>query len=291
MANVKDIPAEFQAYCAVAGDLLDTRVAEENSLVSEYEGQTYYFCCPPCKPTFMANPEHYAGDTKKQISLVFKDKEHIVDNIWSFSFAPSELINWMPGQYIRIEVPHDNADAHGDKRWFTISSAPYEKLITITTRVSSSTFKQALASLELNATIEMTDLPSGDFIWGESDQTERVFIVGGIGITPFYSIAKQRQYDNLPLNATLIYANRTDDVAFREYFDSLKGEGLNVQYLSGRDMTIDTILEASTGNTARFYISGAKPMVEQFVNDLEERGVTKGQITQDAFPRYSEQTY
>ena len=43
MADAKDIPEEFQGHCAVAGDLLDTRIAEENGLTAEYEGKNGLF--------------------------------------------------------------------------------------------------------------------------------------------------------------------------------------------------------------------------------------------------------
>ena len=291
MAHTKDIPVECQAHCAVAGDLLDTRVAEEKDLVAEYKGKKYYFCCPPCKPTFLANPEQYAGDSKKQITLSFASKEHITDNIWSFSFTPSELVEWTAGQYIRIDVPHDNADERGTKRWFTISSAPFEEIITITTRVSDSSFKQALTRLEAGMSIEMTDLPSGDFIWGDTDDTERIFVIGGIGITPFYSIAKQRKHDGLPLNATLLYANRTEDIPFRAFFDSLAGSGLSTQYLTGDELTIDTILDTATADTTQFYLSGAKPMIKGLADSLIQTGVSNEQIFSDEFVHYDKSNY
>lgn len=97
MPEASAIPAEFQARCAVAGDLLDTRVATENGLVAEYEQSTYYFCCPPCKPTFLANPANYTGDKQAAVPLTFTGKEHIVDNVWSFHFAPSTAIEWQAG--------------------------------------------------------------------------------------------------------------------------------------------------------------------------------------------------
>ena len=85
MADAKDIPEEFQGHCAVAGDLLDTRIAEEKGLTAEYEGKKYYFCCPPCKPAFLANPAKYAGGEQEIVTLAFTDKEHVTDNHLEFS--------------------------------------------------------------------------------------------------------------------------------------------------------------------------------------------------------------
>lgn len=290
MADAKDIPEEFQGHCAVAGDLLDTRIAEEKGLTAEYEGKKYYFCCPPCKPAFLANPAKYAGGEQEIVTLAFTDKEHVTDNIWSFHFTPSTAIKWQAGQYMRVEVPHDSPDEGGTKRWFTVSSAPFEQKITIVTRVSDSSFKQALAGLEAGDTINMIDLPGGDFVWGEDDNTPRVFAIGGIGITPLYSIAKQRQHEGLPLNATLLYANRTDDVAFREYFDSLASLGLKVEYITDRKLTAKDILAAG-GDDAVYYLSGAKPMVRQLANNLTQKGIAEERIVSDEFSHYDETNY
>lgn len=280
MTNVKDIPKKFQAHCAVAGDLLDTREAEANDLGAEYEGKKYYFCCPPCKPTFLANPEQYAHNSVEEIALTLEGKTHIVDNIWSFHFTPVQPVSWRAGQYIRVEL-------NGEKRWFTISSAPYEKVVMITTRVSDSSFKQALARLRAGDTLNMIAPPSGDFTWEDVGDTERIFVIGGIGITPLYSIVKQRLYDKKPLNATLLYANRTDAVPLREFFD----DAMNVQYMTGDELTADAMLGAAKTDDARFYLSGAKPMVEALAAQLEKRGVASKRIIADAFSRYNLENY
>jgi ferredoxin-NADP reductase len=79
-----------------------------------------------------------------QPHLILKEKENLVDNIWAFRFEPSAPLDWSAGQYIRVDLPHDKPDAEGTKRWFTISSAPYEQIVQITTRITQSAFKQAL---------------------------------------------------------------------------------------------------------------------------------------------------
>lgn len=33
---------------------------------TEYQGKTYYFCCPMCKPDFEKNPEKYIGEESKE---------------------------------------------------------------------------------------------------------------------------------------------------------------------------------------------------------------------------------
>src|SRR4051812_9360566 len=147
--------------------------------------------------------------------LKLLEKEQLVDNVWAFRFQPSEPLVWTAGQYVRVELPHDNPDEEGTKRWFTNSAAPYEGIMQITTRVTESTFKQALSKLEEGSELQLIENPDGDFVWQDSD-LPIVFVAGGIGVTPFHSILKQRVHDLLPLKVTLIYGSRTEDVPFKD---------------------------------------------------------------------------
>ena len=36
-------------------------VDESKAAKSEYQGKTYYFCCPPCKASFDKDPGKYVG--------------------------------------------------------------------------------------------------------------------------------------------------------------------------------------------------------------------------------------
>src|SRR5690348_15477044 len=148
------------------------------------------------------------------MKLTLIEKENLVDNIWAFRFKPGEPLIWEAGQYIRVELAHDNPDNEGSKRWFTNSAAPYEGIVQITTRVTESTFKQALSRLEPgDDSLQLVENPEGDFVWQETGKP-LVFIAGGIGVTPFRSILKQRVHEGLPLNVTLVYGSRTPDVPF-----------------------------------------------------------------------------
>ncbi len=57
-ADMKDKAEEAaesiqQTTCPVMGNEID------KSIFVEYKGQKVYFCCPPCKEKFQANPEAY----------------------------------------------------------------------------------------------------------------------------------------------------------------------------------------------------------------------------------------
>ncbi|OYX41346.1 hypothetical protein B7Y94_05240, partial [Candidatus Saccharibacteria bacterium 32-49-12] len=142
-----DIPADRMATCPVTGVTIDTAEAEKLGHYRDYNGKRIYLCCATCEKLFDENPEKYTHTPHKTTELTLKEKEHVIDNISSFRFTSDQPFSWIPGQFIRVEIHHDNPDDEGTKRWFTISSTPHDGFIQVTTRVTSTTFKQALAAL------------------------------------------------------------------------------------------------------------------------------------------------
>jgi ferredoxin-NADP reductase len=226
-------------------------------------------------------------------TLRLKEKEHLIDNVWAFRFEPGEPLHWTAGQFVRVELPHDNPDDEGTKRWFTVSSAPYEGIVQITTRVTDSTFKQALAALPVGGELRLIEEPEGEFVWEDSDKP-LVFVAGGIGITPFRSMLKQRAHDSLPLNVTLVYGNRTDDIVFKDELEgyAAKDSRFLVHYVIGEPLTAQSLADlVPTLNSSLVYVSGPEPMVEALSDELKAAGLPEDQAKQDSFPNYNATNY
>lgn len=227
------------------------------------------------------------------MALKLFEKENLIDNVWAFRFHPSEPLQWTAGQFVYVELPHDNPDDEGTKRWFTVSSAPFEGIIQITTRVTDSTFKQALAALPVGGELQLIDKPDGDFVWEDTDKP-LVFVAGGIGITPFRSILKQRAHDHLSLNVTLVYGNRTDAIVFKDELDEYAKADpqFKVHYVVGSPVTAEKIAELVPDfKSSPVYISGPEPMVEALGDQLKSAGLPESQLKQDFFPNYTEANY
>ena len=226
-------------------------------------------------------------------TLKLADKENLVDNVWAFRFEPSEPMSWTAGQYMRVELPHENPDAEGTKRYFTVSSAPYEQRVQITTRVTGTTFQTALAKLHMGGELQLLAKPDGDFVWEDTDKP-LIYVAGGIGITPFYSIVKQRVHDHQPINVTLVYGNRTDKIPFKPEFDEWQAANpqFKVQYVVGEPLTAAKLAELNPGlNNSEVYVSGPEPMVEALGEQLKAAGLPEAQLKQDYFPNYTEENY
>ncbi len=300
--STNDIPVEYQTICPVTGDAIDTREAEKLSHFRDVEGKRIYFCCSTCVQLFDKDPEQYTDHhlghehhhhTPMTATLRLKEKEHLVDNMWAFRFISDKSLVWVPGQFIRVELLHNNPDSEGTKRWFTISSTPHDGFVQITTRITDTTFKQALAALEIGDVIQLIEQPDGDFVWQESDKP-LVFIAGGIGITPFYSMLKSRGHSGKPVSAVLIYNGRTDDLPFKTDFEEAtkRHPEFMVQYVIGEQLTDEKLAELVPDiNSSQVYISGPEPMVEALGKQLEKNGLASQNLHQDFFPHYSETNY
>ena len=284
---------DTQAICPVTGDVVVKAESEALGHSRQHDGQTYYFCCATCVQLFDKNPEKYTHQTHSTDTLTLASKENLVDNVWAFRFEADTPISWTPGQFIRVELPHDNPDSEGTKRWFTISSTPHDGYIQITTRVTDTTFKQALAALPVGGTINLVEQPDGDFVWQESEKP-LVFIAGGIGITPFYSMLRSRGHSGQPVLATLIYNGRTDELPFKVEFEeaSRRHPEFKVHYVIGEQLTTEKLTELVPNiSSSQVYISGAESMVEALGKQLEENGLANDNLHQDFFPHYNEESY
>lgn len=297
-----DIPVDRQGVCIVTGDAVDKQEAEALGHVCDYDGQKLYFCCATCVQLFDKDPEQYAHHhlghehhhhIPTSDTLHLKEEEHLTDNVWAFRFTADQPLLWTPGQFIRVEIPHDHPDEEGTKRWFTISSTPHDGYIQITTRITETSFKQALAALQPGDSIKLIEKPDGDFVWQE-DEKPLILIAGGIGITPFYSMLKARGHSHKPFNAILIYNGRDDNLPFKAEFAeaSKRHPELKVHYVVGKQLSVeDMALIVPNLTSSQVYISGPEPMVEALGSRLEEAGVPKSQLHQDFFPNYTDTNY
>lgn len=206
----------------------------------------------------------------------------------SFIFDPQEAISWQAGQYLHYVLEHNNPDERGVERWFTIAAAPFENHIQITTRFDGekqSSFKQALLAMEPSAQIE-ADGPKGSFTLLPGD-IKHVFIAGGIGITPYRSMLAQMHHDNNMADIDLLYANRDQNFVFGEELKQIAAAHSSFKVIEFIDKRIqENDLEPYfQDNSAVFYLSGPRPMVESYEAQLKSK-VGEDRVKTDYFPGY-----
>ncbi len=200
--------------------------------------------------------------------------------MWSFFFEPLEPAVWEAGQSIRLELPRKTWGV--DERRFTIASAPFEQHIRITTRISQSDFKQALAALDSGAEINGANI-EGDFVWGDWGKA-RIFIAGGIGITPFRAILAEKTAANEPLNTALMYSSRDTPPVF---LDELKKWAVQddtfILHVTPERISLPLIKTNRGFLNSLVYISGAEQMVRELGSQALANGLPQAQLKTDLF--------
>lgn len=223
-----------------------------------------------------------------KLTLVKKRKD--IENIKSFIFEPDENFNWKAGQYLIAKIEHEGQDLRGKMRFITISSAPFEKHVTITTRIfgkKASSFKKTLDSLNLGGFIEAKG-PDGDLFIKDLKKTY-VFIAGGVGITPFRSILKQLHFEKKQAKITLLYANKSKQILFKEELEEILKQGwLKIHYFISPNKITKNSLKSLNINLKKtiFFISGPENMIYKIKELLNSLGVNDENIKEDYFTGY-----
>lgn len=225
------------------------------------------------------------------MKLILIAKRPETESVMSFLFRSDAPLKWQAGQFLHYSLPHPDADDRGITRYFTIASAPFEGHVMLTTRFASersSSFKRALRQLPVGAAVDV-DEPEGDFVAGDPGDTH-VLIAGGIGVTPFRAILLDVEHRQLPINATLLYANRTPDFVYRAEMDGLAGRhpNLMVRYLVAPEHISQPTIRAVAADLTKptFHVSGPEPFVETLGSMLAGLGVPDARVKRDYFPGY-----
>lgn len=135
--------------------------------------------------------------------------------------------------------------------------------------------------------IESDDGPKGYFEL-QQGQHHHIFIAGGIGITPYRSMIAQLAHDNQDKKIDLLYANKDTNFVFDEELGSYQQSHPSFKLLKFVDRRIERAdLEGYfKDNSAFYYLSGPRPMVEAYEALLASGGVQKAAVLTDYFPGY-----
>lgn len=228
----------------------------------------------------------------KPTTLIFKSRKHIVDDTYSFTFKAENTLTWRAGQHglLEIKLPSGRTS----RRMFSLSSAPMENQVTITTHWRgelASNYKKALWSLETGDKTKIRGPIGPMYIRDKS--SNNILIAGGIGITPFMSILKEAKLSKEDIHVTLLYANKkSKDVIFEAELDELseKLTHLDIKYVYSPKKISEALINDSIGDgqleNANFYLSGPPKMVKAYKRLLKNMGVSRGRIYSDPFMGY-----
>lgn len=241
----------------------------------------------------------------EKFDLILQQKREIANGILEFVFEPTRRISFTAGQYLEWTVPHKHTDSRGNRRYFTISSSPSEKKITLVVKIPEkpSSYKNALKNLKHGDSIYATNL-EGEFVLSKDSKQKYVFIAGGIGITPYLSYIKFALEKNQRIDGVLFYIARDkSEFVYKDLLnDASKKLGLKVVYVVGENppkewtgevgRLSEEMIKRYVSDVEKpvYYISGPQPMVMAYEDLLQEIGSGKIKYKADFFSGY-EETY
>ncbi|WP_096271539.1 FAD-dependent oxidoreductase [Paucisalibacillus globulus] len=220
--------------------------------------------------------------------LVFLESFKETEGVYSFLFEKEKDLTWKAGQHGLFTITHKKVKP--STKPFSISSAPTEDVIRITTKISDqpSDFKKALLELEKGMNMTMSG-PVGSF--QISDNSPSLLIAGGIGITPFRSMLKQLEADRSTeaKQIKLLYMDSENLFVYKDELDEMANNtSVTVTYLDSREHLFEEINKFTTIHTTNgtFLIAGPKSMVESVSGFLKNNGVSKKNIKRDVLDGY-----
>ena len=226
---------------------------------------------------------------------------HHNDKIASFDFKAPKGFRYQAGQFVEVQLDHQPADDRGDQRWFSLSSAPHEPHLSISTRIDGqplSSFKQQLINLPLGDTSVRLSDPMGDFVLPRTDTLPLVFLVAGIGMAPVRAVTTAAKHACRRPEAYLWYAvaDKRDVVFLDEISDlftsctiiegtrQFRDSNRTTSRLALADVTAQ--LPAKVINNCLYYIAGPDQFVADLKTQLEQSGVEQSRLVTDYFGNY-----
>jgi ferredoxin-NADP reductase len=233
----------------------------------------------------------------------FVGREEVAEGTMAFRLARPSGFEFVAGQSMNLGlVDPPETDAKGNRRTFSIVSAPFEGELTVATRMRDTAYKRVLKTMPAGKEIELRG-PAGKFTLPAGEAAPAVFLAGGIGITPFVSMLRQAAKDRLSRKLVLFYSNRRpEDAAFLDELIALQRSNPNYRFVgtmaemdkSSRpwDGEMGFIDKAMLGRhlddiqASVYYMAGPPPMVEAMQKMLEGAGVKSEAIRSDEFFGY-----
>jgi ferredoxin-NADP reductase len=244
-----------------------------------------------------------SADESRKIALV--GREMVADHTMSFRFEKPSGWQFRAGQSIDMTLlDPPETDSEGDVRAFSISSAPREDFLQVTTRLRDTAFKRVLQQVPLGTEVK-TEGPFGDFRLHRADRPA-VLLAGGIGITPFRSMLVEAIAGggSLPYHVILFHANRRpEDAAFADEFLALARQDSNLTFVPTMTAAVPTSGRAWDGERGHIdeamlsrhldgvdhpicYVAGPPGMVQTTRAALVASGVDEDGIRTEEFTGY-----
>ncbi len=230
-------------------------------------------------------------------------REEVAEGTMAFHFVKPAGFEFKAGQSVNVSlIDPPETDGKGNRRNFSIVSAPFEGELAIATRMRDTAFKRVLKTMPIGTKVHLRG-PGGKLVLDGNASRPAVLLAGGIGITPFVSMLRQAARERLPHKLFLFYSNRRpEDAAFLDELIELQQKNPNYKFVGtmtemeksshpwkGETGFVDrAMLERHLDDVpgSVYYTAGPPAMVEAMQKMLEGAGVKSENIRSDEFFGY-----
>lgn len=254
----------------------------------------------PQAALLIGNMVFFAIRPKRRWELRLKEVIKMSPAIWEYAFSAPSRPAFKAGQYAEWTIDGVRFDDRGNRRYFTVASAPSSDEVRLGVKFypSSSAFKERLRGLQSGDRVFLGQV-TGDFVLPDTNEP-LLFLAGGIGITPFRSMLEEMMAQNERRDVVVCYAAaNAEEIVYREVLERAQSLGAQVQYVLNNTQGAPTEWQASQGyidqaylsaipNIAsrRAYLSGPPAFVDAVSRSLKKLGIPSKRIIKDYFPGY-----
>ena len=211
-------------------------------------------------------------------------------------FSSKNIPYFRAGNYLTVELDINGSNV---TRAYSIVSSPLkayrEKTIEIIVKDSKDGFVSRYLNNQLNVGDEVIlEVGLGFFNYEEfRDKKNIVAIAGGVGITPFISMAHDIVKRNLDINLTILYGSiNPNEIIAKEELESLEQDNIKVVHvISGnykwpgeKGFITKEIIKKYSPKDCSYFICGPKAMYDSIIRELQQINADLRRIRVESFP-------
>lgn len=240
--------------------------------------------------------------------VALRGKKQIAEGTYAFSFEKPKEFKFRAGQHIRMTLINPpETDKEGDSRFFSLASTPQGKDLVIAMRMRDTAFKKVLGQMQIGDKIKIQmrlDNPHGSFTLHDDPSKPAIFIIGGIGIVPAFSIIKDALERKLLHDIFLFYSNRRpEDAPFLDELEKLAKQNPSFTFIAtmtepeksagswkGETGKIDRSMLKKSVNDLKspiYYLAGLPEMVSAMKTILTNSGIDEIYIRAEEFTGFN----
>jgi glycine betaine catabolism B len=205
------------------------------------------------------------------------------EEILGFTLKLGEPFSFVPGKYVMLSF----LDMPDIKRSFSVVDYDREKKEIYVVIKKNGEFTKRLFNAKTGDKINVFG-PYGRFILPETEKP-LVFIAGGIGITPLFSMMNYANIGNYKSKIYLYYSGKSEKkMALLDRIRKIKNDRIkiNLSFTEQGDkrFTVQDIKQqVKEFDNALFYLCGPLVMIEDLRNKLNEMGIDDERIKSEEF--------